>query len=172
MKEIIMKDQEQTQLDPLTLRNAFGYFPSGVTALCALIEGKPAGMAVASFTTVSLDPPLVSVCIQNNSSTWPVLKTAERLGLSVLGSEQHGICSSLAAKGIDRFRDISWETSRAGAIFVSDAAMVIECSIHETIEAGDHQIILLRLHLFSINPHVEPLVFHRSTFRRLDTSLN
>jgi Conserved protein/domain typically associated with flavoprotein oxygenases, DIM6/NTAB family len=127
-------------------------------------------MAVSSFTSVSLDPPLVSVCIQNSSSTWPILQTAERLGLSILGSDQPGIGRRLAAKAADRFQDIEWEAGAAGAVFVSNAVLYFECSIHKSIEAGDHEIVLLRLQNLRINPGIEPLVFHRSRFRRLEAS--
>ena len=163
-----MAEIHEMHLDAPSLKAAFRCFPSGVTALCALVDGQPVGMAVSSFTSVSLDPPLVSVCIQNSSSTWPILKTAERLGVSILGSDQHGAGHKLAAKTADRFQDIAWEASTAGAVFVSNAALHLACSIHKSIEAGDHEIVLLRLQNLRINPDVEPLVFHRSRFRRLE----
>jgi flavin reductase (DIM6/NTAB) family NADH-FMN oxidoreductase RutF len=76
------------QLDDSTLRRVFGCFPSGVIAVCASIDGEPVGMAASSFTTVSVAPPLVSICVQNTSTTWPRLRECERLGVSVL-AEHH-----------------------------------------------------------------------------------
>jgi flavin reductase (DIM6/NTAB) family NADH-FMN oxidoreductase RutF len=72
-----------TVRDPQQLRRVFGSFPSGVAAVAALVAGEPVGIAASSFTSVSLDPPLVSVCIAHTSTTWPVLRTASRLGVSI-----------------------------------------------------------------------------------------
>lgn len=91
------------------LRRAFGCFPSGVTAVCALVDGEPVGMAASSFTSVSVSPPLVSVCIQNISSTWPKLRRRPRLGLSVLAEGHDAACARLASKDGDRFADVGWE---------------------------------------------------------------
>lgn len=79
---------QSVQEDTTLLRSVFGRFPTGVTAVCAEVDGAPVGMAASSFTSVSLSPPLVSVCVQNSSQTWPVLRRARRIGVSVL-SEEH-----------------------------------------------------------------------------------
>ena len=73
--------------DQVLLRQAFACFPSGVTAFCGLAGDKPEGMAASSFTSVSIDPPLVSVCVANSSTTWPRLADLPSLGLSVLASD-------------------------------------------------------------------------------------
>jgi flavin reductase (DIM6/NTAB) family NADH-FMN oxidoreductase RutF len=78
------------------LRRAFAMFPSGVTAVCATVEGRPVGLAASSFTSVSLDPPLVSVCIAHTSSTWPLLRAAGRVGVSVLAEGHASIARQLA----------------------------------------------------------------------------
>ena len=75
-------------IDPIALRRVFGAFPTGVTALAALVDGEPVGMAASSFVAVSLDPPLVSFCPAISSKTWPRLRRAARLGISVLGGAQ------------------------------------------------------------------------------------
>src|SRR5689334_21946313 len=83
------------QLDDATLRRVFGCFPSGVIAVCASVDGEPLGMAASSFTTVSVAPPLVSICVQNSSTTWPRLRRRERLGISVLAEHHGDACLSL-----------------------------------------------------------------------------
>ena len=75
-------------LDPQRLRHVFGAFPSGVAAVAALVGGVPVGIAASSFTSVSLDPPLVSLCVAHTSTTWPLLRGADRLGVSILGEAQ------------------------------------------------------------------------------------
>lgn len=153
--------------DPRTLRQAFANFPSGVTAICATVDGMPVGLAASSFTTVSLDPPLVSVCAQNTSTTWPLLREANRLGISVLGENQQDDCQQLASKGIDRFERIAWSADSAGAVLVDGAPLRMSCTIEGEIEAGDHSIVLLRIHEIESDATVAPLVFHGSTYRRL-----
>lgn len=149
------------------LRNAFGFFPSGVTAVCALIDGEPVGMAASSFTSVSVDPPLVSVCIQNSSATWPKLRAAPRLGLSVLSEEHSVACRSLSRKVGDRFAGFSRFELANGAILVRDASAWWDCELHAEMAAGDHTIVLLRICALGSDPSRPPLVFHRSEFHRL-----
>ena len=110
------------------LRRAYAMFPSGVTAVCALIDGQPTGMAMSSFTSVSLDPPLVSVCIAHSSSTWPVLSTAAHLGISVLGGAEPHIVRQLSAKDGDRFADIDWEATEEGAVYIGGAPLWLDCA--------------------------------------------
>jgi flavin reductase (DIM6/NTAB) family NADH-FMN oxidoreductase RutF len=154
-------------LDSRTLRNAFGCFPSGVTAICAMIDGEPVGMAASSFTAVSLEPPLVLVCIQNSSDTWKKLRNASRIGVSVLGEGHDRACSQLAAKSGDRFEGLKWSATEGGAVLLEGAAVSLDCSVVEEIAAGDHQLVLLRIEALTFQPAVNPLVFHGSRFRKL-----
>lgn len=154
-------------LDSRTLRNAFGCFPSGVTAICAIIDGEPVGMAASSFVSVSLDPPLVLVCIQKSSTTWKKLKSASRIGVSVLGEEHDRACSQLAAKSGDRFEGLEWSTTEGGAVLLDGAAVSLDCSVVEEIAAGDHQLVLFKIEELKFQPTVNPLVFHGSRFRKL-----
>jgi flavin reductase (DIM6/NTAB) family NADH-FMN oxidoreductase RutF len=153
--------------DSRTLRNAFGCFPSGVTAICAMIDGEPVGMAASSFVSVSLDPPLVLVCVQNSSTTWRKLRNAPRIGVSVLGEEHDRACSQLAAKAGDRFESLEWSTTEGGAVLLEGAAVSLDCAVVEEIVAGDHQLVLLRVQELQFRPTVNPLVFHGSRFRKL-----
>ena len=76
------------------LRRVFAAFPTGVTAIAALVDGVPVGLAASSFTSVSLEPPMVSVCVARTSATWPLLRRADRLGVSVLGAHQEEACQA------------------------------------------------------------------------------
>lgn len=156
-----------TTTDPVHLRRAFGCFPSGVAAVCAEVDGSPVGMAVSSFTSVSLDPPLVSICTDRQSRTWPRLRTASRLGVSILADEHGAVCRQLSAKDGDRFAGLVLETSRDRAVFLSGATAWLDCSIHAELAAGDHQLVLLRVEALDAEPSTEPLVFHGSRFHRL-----
>jgi flavin reductase (DIM6/NTAB) family NADH-FMN oxidoreductase RutF len=159
-----------TPTDATVLRQAFGCFPSGVTALCALDSGTPVGMAASTFTPVSLDPPLVSVCVQDTSSTWPKLRKQRRLGLSVLAEGQDVICRSLASKEGDRFADVDWEAGEDGSVYIHGANLWLDCSLYAEFPGGDHTIVLLEIHGLKAEPDRAPLVFHGSKFRRLAVS--
>lgn len=154
-------------VDAVELRRAYGCFPSGVAAVCALRDAEPVGLAASSFTSISIEPPLVSVCIQLTSTTWPRLRSVDRIGISVLAETHDVACRALAAKNGRRFADLEWQATPAGAVFVVGATAWLECSVHSELPAGDHVIVLMRVHALRAEPDREPLVFHGSRFRRL-----
>lgn len=157
-------------LQPDTLRKAFGRFPSGIAALCAIVDGAPQGIVASSFTVgVSMDPPLVMFAVQNTSRTWPVVRTAGRIGVSVLGTGHDGVCRQIASKTGDRFAGLELHSTDDGALFLEEAALWLDCSVENEVPAGDHHVVLLRVHaLATHNDAHEPLVFHGSAFRRLE----
>lgn len=148
------------------LKHAFGRFPSGVSAVCAAIDGVPVGLAASSFTAVSMDPPLVSVCIQRSSSTWPRLRLRSGIGLSILAEDHEGVCRRLSSRHGDRFAGTDWVVTGSGSVLITGASLWLDCSPYEEIAAGDHDIVLLRVHRTSTRD-APPLVFQGSGFRRL-----
>ena len=153
-------------LDPRRLRDAFGVFPSGVVAVAAEVDGMVTGLAASSFTSVSLEPPLVSFSIATTSKTWPDLRRAPHLGITVL-AEHHGeVCRQLAGPVAERFTDIAVHVSGDGAVTLDEGLARFDCTIHREVEAGDHLVVLLALHAVEHSVG-QPLVFHRSTFGRL-----
>jgi flavin reductase (DIM6/NTAB) family NADH-FMN oxidoreductase RutF len=160
MKAVSTADQRE-------LRDAYGAFPSGVVGLCASVDGVPVGMAASSFVAVSLEPPLVAVCVQDSSTTWPRLRGRPHLGVSVLGESHDLAARRLAAKTGDRFEGLSLGISPGGAVLIEGASAWLECAVEREVPAGDHVIVLLRIETFDVEPAVAPLVFHSSTFRRL-----
>ncbi len=156
-----------SDLTPTTLREAFGHFPSGVIAIAAQVDGTLVGLAASTFVPVSLDPPLVSFCVQNTSETWPKLKDLPSLGISVLGEAHDEAARALAAKTGDRFAGLETVARESGAVFVSGTSVWVESVIDRLIPAGDHTIVILRVRDITVHADVPPIVFHRSTFRRL-----
>lgn len=158
-------------LDPNSLRHAFAQHPAGVAALCAIIDGEPQGIVASSFTVgVSMDPPLVMFAVQNTSKTWPIVRQADRIGVSILGEGHDGVCRQIASKSGDRFAGLRLDSTDEGALFLQDAALWLDCSVEQEIPAGDHHVVLLRVHGHSTLEEANaPLVFHGSTFRRMET---
>lgn len=156
-----------TDLSPTSLREAFGHFPTGVIAIAAEVDGVRVGLAASTFVPVSLDPPLVSFCVQNTSTTWPKLKDLPFLGISVLGEAHDSAAKTLAAKTGDRFAGLDTRTSERGALFIHGTSVWLESAIEQEVLAGDHTIVVLRVHDITVHDDVAPIVFHRSAFRRL-----
>lgn len=167
MSPVIQDRQTAPPLPRPDLRRAFGQFPSGVTAIAALVDGTALGIAVSSFTTVSLDPPLVSICVMETSRTWERLRTADRIGVSVLGAEHAETARRLAAPAEHRFTAEDWCAGDGGAIRFTGTPAWLECSLEQEIPAGDHVLALLRIRRVESDAAVLPLVYHASGFHRL-----
>ncbi|WP_432506299.1 flavin reductase family protein [Kineococcus arenarius] len=154
--------------DPSALRSTFALFPSGVAALSAVVDGEPVVLVASSFQVgISADPPLVLFAVQHTSTSWPRLRNAPRLGVSVLGEAHDAVARQLASRAADRFAGVETTTTPTGAHLVHGAPVWMECSIHSEVPAGDHDVVLLQVHATGTAPDTEPLVWHGSSFRAL-----
>lgn len=158
-------------LDPQRLRTAFGTFPSGVVAVAAKVDGSLIGLTASSFTSVSLDPPLVSFSVANASKTWPVLRQAKHLGVTILADHHGPLARQLAGPVGARFDGAQITLSDGGAVTLPDGLAQFDTAIYREVVAGDHTIVLLQLHNVQHADSASPLVFHRSAFRRLQRSV-
>lgn len=159
--------------ESLDIRKAFSTFPSGVAALGAVLDGIPKGLVATSFTVgVSLDPPLVSVAVQNTSTTWPFLRQAGRIGVSVLGNDQEDTCRQLASKMPDKFDRIPYTSPGGNALRFPGSSLWMECSVFAEYPAGDHTVTLLEVHHADVNSEKSPLIFHESSFKSLDPAFS
>jgi flavin reductase (DIM6/NTAB) family NADH-FMN oxidoreductase RutF len=175
MTSIVTPLTTNQDLDPVLLRQAFGVFPSGVVAVAAEVDGRLTGLAASSFTSVSLEPPLVSFSVANTSKTWPDLRRAAHLGLTVLADHHGEVCRRLAGPVEHRFDDVPVTTTDAGAVTLDEGLARFDCTIYSEVEAGDHTIVILLLHAVETLQDEAgdtslPLVFHRSAFGRLTES--
>lgn len=150
-------------LDPLRLREAFSHLPTGVTLVTATTPEGPVGMAVNSFTSVSLDPPLALICPARTSSTWPSIRAAGRFCVNVLAAQHAELARRFAARGVDRFQDVDYEL-RAGAPVLPDALAWLACEIEHEHDAGDHTIVVARISDLGVLGDADPLVFYRREF--------
>ncbi|MBN8843431.1 MAG: flavin reductase [Sphingomonadales bacterium] len=154
--------------DPRTLRDAMGCFATGITIVTALDEqGVPAGLTANSFTSVSLDPPLLLVCVANTSGTAPVLRGARHFGVNVLQIGQQPASNRFAAKGEDRFANLPWASGETGVPLLDGSLVSFECERESLHEAGDHFILVGRVVRAQFEPHRDPLLYFRGKYRRL-----
>lgn len=150
--------------DRQALRSFYGHMPSSVLALGAVVDGAPIGMAVSSFTNVSMEPPLVVVSIRRESTTWPLLASAPVIGASILAEPQSDCGRVLSVGDADRrFENVAHTVTKDGGVVVDGAAAWFEAIPGEAIPAGDHALVLLELRSISALG-ADPLVFFRSRF--------
>jgi flavin reductase (DIM6/NTAB) family NADH-FMN oxidoreductase RutF len=157
----------KSSVDGARFRQVLGHFPTGVTVITAITDAGPVGLAVGSFFSVSLDPPLVAFCAGKSSTSYPKIAEAGHYCVNVLADEQEDICRVFASKGDDKFATIGWRPSPAtGAPVINDVLAWIDCDIHAVHEAGDHYIVIGRVHELEVGHEGGPLVFFRGGYGR------
>lgn len=154
--------------DEARYRQVLGHFATGVTAVTAAVDGEPVGLAVNSFTSVSLDPPLVAVCISTLSSTWPRVRDAGSFCVNVLSEDQEAVCRVFAARGSKRFAGIGYRPAPSGAPIVTGVLAWIDCTIEAEYPGGDHLIVVGRVHDLGVAREHRPLVFYRGGYGRFE----
>ncbi|ONI82901.1 hypothetical protein ALI144C_17730 [Actinosynnema sp. ALI-1.44] len=167
-----MTDQAtEEMLDARRLRDILGRFATGVVAITGLDPrtGRPVGLAVNSFTSVSLDPPLVAFCVAHTSTSWPVVRTSGRYCLNILGDDQRKVSAQVAAKGGDKFRGLDWSASPGGMPVLPGSVAWLECSLFAEHLAGDHVIVVARVHHADLGDGARPLVFFGSEYGTFST---
>lgn len=166
--EFTFTDGATTLADRNALRRAFGYFPSGLVVVAALGDDGPVGLIASSFTTVSLDPPLVSVNIGRTSTTLASLGAAEHWGVTLLSRDQDGVADQFRRTASERFGGVRWAATDDGAVHIDEAAAGFHTRVDRLIPAGDHVIALLEVRAHFTVPSADPIVFHHSRLRHLE----
>jgi flavin reductase (DIM6/NTAB) family NADH-FMN oxidoreductase RutF len=148
-------------------RHVLGHYPTGVAVITAGTPDGPVGMSMNSFTSVSLDPPLVLFCPSLTSTTWPTLREAGRIAINVLSAGQESVSRLFAARHDDRFTGIEWTPGANGAPLISAALGWLECAIEAEYPAGDHSVVIARIERMGVHGDIaEPLVFFRGAYYR------
>ncbi|MFI6857018.1 flavin reductase family protein [Streptomyces sp. NPDC050416] len=167
-------EDERAPVDPAEFRRVLGNFPTGVaviTAPSATTSGtSPAGFACQSFTSLSLDPPLVAFMVGRGSTTWPRIARAGVFCVNVLGAHQSELCRAFAVSGADKFAGVAYDAAPvSGSPRLSGAVAWIDCAIHAVHTGGDHLIVVGRVDALgtAADDPDGPLLFHRGRFTRL-----
>lgn len=156
-----------TELDPRLFRDVLGHYPTGVVLVTAIsTTGDPIGMIVGSFTSVSLDPPLVAYLPTTTSKSYAVLREAGTFCINVLAADQEMLCRRFASPGDDKWSGVAWEASPGGAPILEDAVAWIECTTESEIEAGDHYIVLGAVQHLGVQNPSSPLLFFQGGYGR------
>jgi flavin reductase (DIM6/NTAB) family NADH-FMN oxidoreductase RutF len=158
-------------IDGRRFREVLGSYPTGVTVITAIDEeGNPAGMAVGTFTSVSLDPPLVAFLPDKSSTSFPRIRTAASFCVNVLGAHQEDVCRAFATRGGDKFSGVAWSPAGSGAPRIDGVAAGVDCDFESVTEAGDHWFVLGRVRDLDANAEHLPLVFFQGGYGRFSPS--
>ena len=133
--------------DAQEFRTVLGHFPTGVTIVSGLHDGEPVGFTIGSFTSVSLDPPLVGFLAMKDSVTWAAMARSGAFCVNVLSRDQADLCWKFAKSGNepDRFTDVDWHTAPTGSPIIDRAVAWIDCTVEQVVEMGDHYFVLGRV---------------------------
>lgn len=154
--------------DRAEIESAFAAFPSGIAAITAEVDGAPVGFVSTSFTMgVSFEPPQVLFSVQRSSRTWPALRRAERIGVSVLSQGHEDVCMQLASRSRDRFEGLDIVRGEGGALLIERAALWLECSLHAEHDSGDHVLAVLAVERMRVAEGAHPLVYQGRGFHNL-----
>ena len=148
-------------------RDASTQFATGVAIATVLApDGSPHGLTVSSFTSVSLDPPLVLICIDRNCNILPYFQSAEFFAINILSEDQRQLSVTFSVKPEGRFEGVAWYPGSSGSPLLHDALAEFECRVHQIVEAGDHAILIGRALRVATNPG-QPLLYFNRGYRAL-----
>lgn len=160
-----MSDNAVSPIDARGFRTVLGHFPTGVCVVTAIdADGTPIGMAVGSFTSVSLDPPLVAFLPDRSSTTFPRIRDAASFCVNVLAADQEPVCRAFASRGIDKFATVSWRPAPSGAPILDGVVAWIDCVPDTLHEAGDHYICIGRVTDLAVENPTLPLLFFQGGY--------
>jgi 3-hydroxy-9,10-secoandrosta-1,3,5(10)-triene-9,17-dione monooxygenase reductase component len=157
-------------VDPRVLRDVLGHFASGVTVVTADTGAGPLGFTCQSFSSLSLDPPLVVFAPARTSTTWPRLREIGRFCVNVLAEEQTALSQNFARSGGDKFAGVHWTRSRHGSPVLQDVVAWIDGELWAEYDGGDHTLVVARVLDLGADPARRPLLFHRGAYGLLDVS--
>ena len=151
--------------DSATFRRVLGHYPTGVCVVTAVeADGAPVGMVVGSFTSVSLDPPLVAFFPAKTSQSWAGLAAVGKFCVNVLASDQQALCRQLSGRGEDKFAGVSHRVSANGSPILDNVVAWIDCTLDAVHEAGDHYIVLGKVIALEVDRPESPLLFFQGNY--------
>ena len=146
-------------------RDVLGRFASGVTVVTATSGGAPVGMTCQSFSSVSLDPPLVLFVPAKTSRAWPLIQRAGRFCVNFLSQQQAELSNTMASRGVDKFEAVEWHPSEATGSPLFDGTLgYVDCAIHAVHEAGDHYVVIGRVLDLRAGDAEGPLLFYQGKY--------
>ncbi|MFP5020400.1 flavin reductase family protein [Pseudonocardia phyllosphaerae] len=149
---------------PSSMRETLGAFASGVVVVTATGEDGPIGFTCQSFSSLSLDPPLVSFAPSRSSSSWPRIRTVGTFCVNVLAADHEHHSDGFARSGVDKFAGVDWAPAPKGSPVLSGVGAWIECELWDEYDGGDHTIVAGKVLSLGTDPERMPLLFYRGGY--------
>lgn len=151
-------------MDNDSFRRVCGCFPTGVTITTLIgTDGQPHGITISSFTSVSLEPPLVLICVNHHSRIVPHLTAGCAFAINVLSDDQRELSERFSKYRESRFSEVAWHIGVTGSPLFEGAVAVLECCLYQTIQAGDHLIVVGQV-IGGVSTDRFPLLYFRSSY--------
>ncbi|HEY0126289.1 MAG TPA: flavin reductase family protein [Blastococcus sp.] len=157
-------------VDPRLMREVLGHFASGVTVVTADTADGPIGFTCQSFSSLSLEPPLIAFAPSRTSRTWPRLRDLGRFCVNVLAEGQDAVSQNFARSGADKFAGVAWTPSSHGSPVLDDVVAWIDGELWAEYDGGDHTIVVARVLDLGAHPDRRPLLYHRGSYGLLHRS--
>lgn len=155
--------------DAARFRQVLGHFCTGVAVIAAVSDGVPVGFTAQSFTSVSLDPPLVTFCPAATSLSWPGIRASGAFCANILEQGQEALGRVFATRGADKFAGVAWRPSPAtGSPVLAEVLAWVDCRIEAEHPAGDHVIVVGRVVDLGVRAEGSPLLFYRGGYGRFE----
>lgn len=151
-------------LTPQRLRHVLGHFASGLTVITAATENGPAGFTCQSFSSLSLDPALVTFSPARSSSTWPLLRKTGSFTVNVLPAGHRHLAGQFARSGTDKFAGVEFSASPLGNPALDQALAWVDCELHQEYDGGDHTIVVGAVRALGARDGAEPLLFFKGGY--------
>jgi flavin reductase (DIM6/NTAB) family NADH-FMN oxidoreductase RutF len=158
--------KQASEVDPAVLRAVMSSYPTGVTVVTAALNGELRGMAANSFTSVSLDPPIILVCFQRGGGTLEAAKRSGRFAVHILRHDQVETARAFVGRNARRFDVVPHEVDEHGTPILDESLALLVCSVYSVVVAGDHDVLFGQVDRCEAGDD-QPLLFHQSALRRL-----
>ena len=159
----------ESPLSAAAFRRVLGHYPTGVCVITANLNGQSVGMVVGSFTSVSLEPPLVAFFPNKKSSSWSLIERAGKFCVNVLASDQLSLCRKFASRGGNKFDNVTHRISANGSPILDHIVAWVDCTIYATHDAGDHKIVLGMVADLEVDRPTSPLLFFQGGYGAFST---
>ena len=148
-----------TSFDEREFRTILGLFPTGVVVVSTMLDGRPEGMTIGAFTSVSLDPPLVGFLPAKTSGTWPKIRAAGKFTINILGHDQEHICRAFGRPSVQKYEGLDWTLSAHNTPHIGGSIAWLDCTMYQEFEAGDHDIAIGKVEVMTKGADRAPLIF-------------
>lgn len=164
---MVLLREQGVGISQAEFRQVLGHFASGVTVVTTLLDDECYGITVSSFCSLSLDPPLVLICIDRRLNSHDVIAKAGWFGVNILAEDGADLSRHFASRQPDKFATVAHHRGEAGLPLLDDALATLECRLVDTLPGGDHSIFVGEVVATNTRDDAKPLLYYRSSYHRL-----